>query len=98
MTLTPEELMLTYFVLHFSTDRNEKGQWFARNLSTDEIEDGVSINGKIKGLPKNKDGMFTEPCEMEFSTTEKAFLLKSIDRPLPVEESEIKLALRAKLS
>ncbi len=95
MTLSKEELGLSHYVLRFSTERNHEGLYYPRQLSIEEMEVGVSINGKIKACVK--DDKYVE-SEIELSTEEKAFMLKSIDRPLTVDEAEIRASLKAKLS
>jgi len=94
MNFTAQEIALCNFALRTLPETNRDGQFMPRQLATDELEDGVSISKKIKSCVK--DDKIVD-SDVEFSTTEKAFLLKLIERPWGVDDAEIKISLKGKL-
>ena len=53
MFFSPSELALMNFALHTTPEKNQDGQFLPRQLSIDEIEDGVAINKFIKASIEN---------------------------------------------
>lgn len=77
------------------TKQSKEDQMEARMLELDQMEAGISINKKLKATVK--EDKFTEG-EIEFSTEEKALLLKLIERKWGVDDAEVYFSVKVKLS
>mgnify|MGYP001612712580 FL=1 len=77
------------------TKLNAQGQMEARNLDLDQMEDGISVNRKLKACVENDK---FKDSEAEFTTTEKALILKLLERPWSVEDAENYISLKKKLA
>ena len=93
MQFQAQELAILNVVL--KTKLNDKDQLEPRMLIVDELEDGISINKKLKAATE-KD-MFVE-SDIEFSTSEKSLLLKLLERKWAVVDAEYYLSTKKKLS
>ena len=95
MQLTPHELAVCNFVLHFTAQIGQNGNPITRVLPISQMEMGISINKKLK--VSTIDGKFVD-SDVDFPTEEKAFLLESIARDWNVDDGEVVIELKKKLS
>ena len=95
MLLTQKELNLCNYSLRATAETNVQGAPVLRKLELDEQAEGVSIKAKLD--PCIVDDKFVE-SEVEFSTMEKALLLKFMERPWGVDDAKVYLELKDKLS
>lgn len=94
MLFTASEIALCNLALRTTPEKAQDGRYLQRELSIDDFEDGVSINKKLKSTIK--EDHFTDG-EFELSTTEKALLLRILERPWSLDDAETLLSLKSKL-
>lgn len=97
MEFLPKELLLASYVLHNIDEPFVSGKPSPRQLPTEDVAVAVELNKKLKGCIDGETNMFLE-SDLDLSTAEKFLLLKFIERPWPVEDGEVYLSLKAKLS
>lgn len=104
MLLTAEEIALCSFIIRTTGEIAAGGFPVARKFSManiDEFTDAVEINKKTKATMVKDEtrgvDVFKE-AEIDFTTTEKALLIKSLDREFSVDDAQVCLSLKAKLS
>lgn len=95
MKFTAQEIALCSFALRTTGGLTQDGQHIPRQLALDEIADGVEVNKKTKVFVVGN--VFTDG-DIEFATTEKALLLKLLERPWGVEDAEVYMTVAKKLS
>lgn len=95
MFFEAKEISICSLALRTEAKRTPDGQLIGRQLELSEIEDGVNANKKMMIFVV--DGMFTDG-ELDFSTTEKALILKFMERPWGVDDAEVYLSAKKKLS
>tara|TARA_Y100000310_G_scaffold88896_1_gene85986 strand:- start:10606 stop:10914 length:309 start_codon:yes stop_codon:yes gene_type:complete len=102
MELTQQEIKLIDYVLQADKELSQDGTPQPRTYTIKEQTIAIGIFEKVEDvLEEDKDGnksRIPELAVIEFTTSEKTFLLESLNRKLAIAEARIASPLRTKLN
>lgn len=95
MQLSAIELGVCNVALRTTEQLGQDGRPYPRQLSIDQLEDGVAISKKLKACVQGENFI---DGDVEFSTSEKVLILGFLERPWSLDLAEAVVSLKAKLS